>query len=59
MNLQEAVEIVSQGVGYRLGSQISEDATLDKDIILKTSPKPLKSFKKSLPKASVKLETHS
>lgn len=35
MNLQEAVEIVSQGVGYRLGSQISEDATLDKDIILK------------------------
>lgn len=35
MNLQEAVEIVSQGVGYRLGSQISEDATLDKEIILK------------------------
>ncbi|MGJ8656742.1 MAG: FKBP-type peptidyl-prolyl cis-trans isomerase [Akkermansiaceae bacterium] len=35
MKLQEAVEIVSQGVGFRLGSQISEDATLDKDIILK------------------------
>ena len=35
MNLQEAVEIVSQGVGYRLGSQISEDKTLDKAIILK------------------------
>ncbi len=36
MNLQEATDIVSQGVGYRLGSQISEDAALNKDIILKT-----------------------
>lgn len=35
MNLKEATEIVSQGVGYRLGSQISEDATLNKDTILK------------------------
>lgn len=35
MNLQEATEIVSQGVGFRLGSQISEDASLNKDTILK------------------------
>ena len=35
MNLQEATQIVSQGVGYRLGTQLSEDATLDKDTILK------------------------
>jgi len=34
MNLEEAVKIVSQGVGYRLGSQIAEDKTLDTDIIL-------------------------
>jgi FKBP-type peptidyl-prolyl cis-trans isomerase FklB len=36
MNLQEATEIVSQGVGYRLGTQLTEDVTLDKDIILKS-----------------------
>ena len=34
MNLEEAVKIVSQGVGYRLGSQIAEDKTLNTDIIL-------------------------
>ncbi len=36
MNLQEATEIVSQGVGYRLGNQLSADTTLNQDIILKT-----------------------
>mgnify|MGYP000182760310 CR=1 FL=1 len=35
MNLQEAKEIVSQGVGFRIGSQISEDGSLNKDTILK------------------------
>lgn len=35
MDLQEATKIVSQGVGYRLGTQLMEDASLDKDIILK------------------------
>ena len=36
MNLQEAAKIVSQGVGYRLGTQLIEDKTLDKEIILKS-----------------------
>ncbi len=36
MNLKEATEIVSHGVGYRLGNQLSEDTTLNQDIILKT-----------------------
>jgi FKBP-type peptidyl-prolyl cis-trans isomerase len=36
MNLQEATKIVSQGVGYRLGTQLIEDKTLDKEIILKS-----------------------
>jgi FKBP-type peptidyl-prolyl cis-trans isomerase len=35
MNLQEATEIVSQGVGFRLGNQLSADTTLNQDIILK------------------------
>jgi FKBP-type peptidyl-prolyl cis-trans isomerase len=35
MDLQEATKIVSQGVGYRLGTQLTEDSSLDKDIILK------------------------
>ncbi len=35
MNLQEAKEIVSQGVGFRIGSQISEDENLNSDTILK------------------------
>lgn len=35
MNLEEATEIVSQGVGYRLGSQLSEDGSLNKDTVLK------------------------
>ncbi len=34
MNLEEATEIVSQGVGYRLGSQLSEDGSLNKDTVL-------------------------
>jgi len=34
MNLEEATKIVSQGVGHRLGTQLSEDASLDKDIVL-------------------------
>jgi len=34
MNLEEATEIVSQGVGYRLGSQLAEDGTLNKDTVL-------------------------
>jgi FKBP-type peptidyl-prolyl cis-trans isomerase FklB len=36
MNLQEAAKIVSQGVGYRLGTQLIEDKTLDKEVILKS-----------------------
>ncbi len=36
MNLEEATKIVSQGVGYRLGTQLVEDVTLDKEIILRT-----------------------
>lgn len=35
MNLQEAKEIVSQGIGYRIGTQISEDNSLNQDTILK------------------------
>lgn len=34
MNLEEATEIVSQGVGFRLGSQLAEDGTLNKDTVL-------------------------
>lgn len=36
MNLQEATEIVSKGVGYRLGNQLLEDTTLNQDIILES-----------------------
>lgn len=36
MNLKEATEIVSQGVGYRLGNQLLEDTTLNQETILKT-----------------------
>ncbi len=36
MDITQATEIVSQGIGYRLGNQLAEDKTLDQDIILKT-----------------------
>ena len=36
MNLQEATKIVSQGVGFKLGNQLLDDTSIDKDVILKT-----------------------
>ncbi len=35
MNLQEATKIVSQGVGFKLGHQLLDDTSIDKDVIFK------------------------
>jgi len=36
MNLEEAKEIVSYGIGFRLGKQLKDDSSLDHEIVVKS-----------------------